>query len=462
MIAKMLLSSIAKETGGSLSDDVVFTGVSTDTRNIQSGDLFVALQGDRFDGHSYVPEAVKKGASAIVVSIVAETVVPQLQVADTRLAYGIIARQNRRQFSGTVVAITGSSGKTTTKDMIAAILSECGAVLATQKNLNNEVGVPLTLLEIDGSHQYAVIELGASAVGDIEYLSQFTEPNIAVVTNVMSAHIEGFGSIQTIAKTKGEIFESLSGNGTAVVNRDDDFFEQWQQQAGDAKVVTFSLKDSSADFFARDIVVDKTGVTRFLLCYQKEVCRIELGLLGLHNISNAVAAAAVALSAGADLQQVKKGLEKIRPINGRLKSISLGRLTVIDDTYNASPGSVMAAIDVLERFPGHRCLVLGTMAELGIEAEKLHEEVAEYARGKNLDQLIVVGEFAEMMAGRFGCSAVAYSSMEKLLEEANTLLVGGTVLVKGSRSARMERVVQSLVDSSNQRDLPHQVCPGDT
>jgi UDP-N-acetylmuramoyl-tripeptide--D-alanyl-D-alanine ligase len=461
MIAKMSLSSVVKETGGTLSADAVFTRVSTDTRDIQSGDLFVALKGDSFDGHHYLPEAVEKGASAVVVSIVAKTSVPQLQVSDTRLAYGIIARQNRRRFNGTVVAITGSSGKTTTKEMIAAILSECGAVVATKKNLNNEVGVPLTLLEIDGSHQYAVIELGASAVGDIEYLAQFAEPDIAVVTNAMPVHIEGFGSIQGVAKTKGELFESLSGNGIAVVNKDDDFYEQWQRQAGDAKVMTFSRDNSAADIFARDIVLDKTGATHFSLCYQDDTCRIELCLLGMHNVTNAIAAAAAGLSAGADLRQVKKGLEKVRPVSGRLKSIALDRLTVIDDTYNASPDSVRAAIDVLEGFSGKRCLVLGAMAELGPEAEKLHEEVAVYAREKKIDQFVAVGEFAKVMAASFGGSAVGYPSMDKLLENLDALLMSEMVLVKGSRSAHMERVVQALVGSLKQSDLPNQIRPGD-
>lgn len=461
MIAKMSLSSVAKETGGTLSADAVFNRVSTDTRYIQPGDLFVALKGDSFDGLHYVPEATEKGASAVVVSTVAETSIPQLLVSDTRLAYGLIARQNRRRFNGTVVAITGSSGKTTTKEMLAAILAECGAVVATKKNLNNEVGVPLTLLEIEASHQYAVIELGASAVGDIKYLAQFAEPNIAVVTNAMPVHIEGFGNIQSVAKTKGELFESLSDSGIAIVNRDDRFFEQWQRQAGDAKVVTFSRDDSAADCFARNIVVDKTGVTHFSLCYQSEACRIDLGLLGLHNVTNAIAAAAAAISAGADLRQVKKGLEKVRPVNGRLNSISLDRLTVIDDTYNASPDSVRAAIDVLERFSGHRCLVLGTMAELGPEAEKLHEEVAAYARDKKIDQFVAVGEFAELMAVCFGGSAAAYPNMDKLLEGMDVFLASESVLVKGSRSAQMERVVQALVDSSSQANLPYPIRPGD-
>jgi len=461
MIAEMSLSLVANEMGGELQGDALFQRVSTDSRKIQSGDLFVALNGDTYEGHRYVAEAVRKGAAAVLVSVEVESKIPKLQVDDSRRAYGIIARENRRRFPGAAIAITGSAGKTTTKEMIASILSECGAVLATKGNLNNEVGVPLTLLEIENRHKYAVVELGASAVGDIEYLAQFVEPDIALVTNAMAAHIEGFGDLQNVARTKGEVFESLAANGIAVVNRDDDFFSQWVLQAGNAKVVTFSKDTPEADYYAKNIIVKSPGFTRFLLCTEGESLEVNLGLLGSHNVNNAVAAAAVAVSAGADLQQVKKGLENVSPVSGRLNSIALQGLTVIDDTYNASPGSVKAAIDVLEGFSGKRCLVLGFMAELGADEEKLHREVAGYARDKNIDQLVAVGEYSDLMASEFGESSKSYSDIDEMVKELEDLSAAEVVLVKGSRSSRMERVVQALVDSPLYGGLPSRLNPGD-
>lgn len=446
MMAVMSLSKIVAETGGSLSADVDFSRVSTDTRNIQEGDIFVALVGDKYDGNKFVKEAQSKGASAVVVNSASDCDIPQWVVNDSKVAYGVIAKSNRRLFSGVVIGLTGSAGKTSTKEMIAAILSQCGSVLATKSNFNNEVGVPLTLLEINTDHKYAVIEMGASAVGDIRYLSQFVEPDIALVTNARAVHIEGFGDIDSIAATKGEIFESLTDAGIAVVNKDDDYFDLWTRQAGTAKVVSFSRSNNAANFYAQDIHVNNVGTTRFTLCCDQQEIEINLQLLGKHNVTNAIAATAVAMMAGADLQQVKVALDNICPVPGRLETKIAGDLMVIDDTYNASPASVNAATDVLAGLSGKRTLILGTMGELGSKAGELHKRVASYAKNAGIDQMLAVGEFSKLMVAEFDGLSKSFNNTEELIAELNLLDGSDVVLIKGSRSAHMEKVVEALIE----------------
>jgi len=454
MIAAMTLSDLSIDTGGELFGDASFERVCSDTRSVIAGDLFVALQGEHFDGHQFLLQAHNAGAVAAVVSKEMVAAIPQLKVADTRLALGLIARANRRRFDKPVIALTGSAGKTTTKEMIAAILAEAGAVLATQGNLNNEIGVPQSLLRINADHQFAVIEMGASHAGDIAYLGRFAEPDIALVTNAMSAHIEGFGDLETVAKTKGEIFESLAHNvdnkGVAIINQDDQFYLQWYKQAGKAKVYSFSKLNSAADFYASAITVNAQALTRFTLHTPQSAIVVNSALLGEHNVVNAVAAAAAATAAGASIEQIKNGLEKVQPMVGRLNPHVFPALTVIDDSYNASPGAVKAAVDVLASFAGQRCLVLGTMGELGDQALQSHLEVAQYARQQGIEQLLAVGEYAAPMAASFGVGARAYKEQMTLLDEIaldeiKQLCAVDVVLVKGSRSTRMERVVTALL-----------------
>ncbi len=446
MIAAMKLSQVAEQMSDhQLIGESVFNQVSTDTRTLVSGDLFVALEGESFDGHQFLDQAIASGASAAVLNREIPINIPHLVVNDSTLAYGLIARENRRAFNGKLIALTGSAGKTSCKEMIATIFAEDGEVLATQDNFNNEVGVPLTLLQLQASHKYAVVEMGARHQGDIKYLCRFAEPDIALVTNVMPVHLEIFGDVETIATTKGEIFESVAKAGIAVVNFDEKYIDQWMRQAGDAHIYSFSLKNKAADVYAGEIESLKNGCIQFLLCYQGEQLLIKLPVLGKHNVSNALAAATVAIAAGVSLPQIKAGLEKVTPVNGRLKTIELGDLTVIDDSYNASPGSVRAAIDVLAEFEGQRCLVLGTMGELGASAAEMHCEVAKYAADKNIEQLLFVGEFAESMAVQTGQNAVSFSDMNALLKQLALLEKSNVVLVKGSRSAKMERVIDSLV-----------------
>jgi len=448
MISALMLSDIARETGGTLLGEATAYGVCTDTRKVTPGDVFVALVGTHYDGHQFVAQAIEAGAVAAVVSSDVKADIPLLKVDDTRFALGQIARLNRRKFKGPVIALTGSAGKTTTKEMVASILSERGAVLATQSNFNNEIGVPLTLLAIDSSHRFAVVEMGASRSGDIAYLTQFAEPDIALLTNAMAAHIEGFGSLEGVAKTKGEIFESVAEGGFALLNQDDAFFQQWQKQAGKASITTFSKVDSTADFYASDIRVRRDGSTQFNLHMKQHAVAIQLGLLGEHNVFNAVAAATAAITAGATTENVKAGLERIKPVDGRLKPFAYPEQLIIDDSYNASPGAVKAAIDVLSQFSGERCLILGTMGELGDLAEDGHREVAEYARENGIEQLFIVGDYAKVVADAFGDRCRTFENMEQLLDGVGHHLNSAVVLVKGSRSAHMERAVEALKNNN--------------
>lgn len=449
MMTSLTLSEIAEAAQGQFSLDARFSGVSTDSRATNAGDLFVALSGDNFNGNQFVEDSADAGAVAAVVTENVITDLPVLRVADSRLALGAIARINRRNFSGPLVALTGSAGKTTTKELVASILSESGRVMATRGNFNNEVGVPLTLLRLQPEHDYAVVEMGASRAGDIAYLVAFAEPTVAVLTNAMPAHLESFGDLETIAVTKGEIFSGLDSNGVAVLNFDDQFFSQWQQSCSHCHQLTFSKSNSKADVYASDIRINAQALTEFNMHLKGKKIAISLPLLGEQNVANALAAGAAALAAGVDSEQIKRGLEKVEPVKGRLKPLRGQRCQIIDDTYNASPGAVKAAIDVLQSFAGSNSLVLGMMGELGEDAECLHGDIADYARDHGIDQLLVVGRFAAMMAARFGDNAYAFESMSDLLTALDSLISADVVLVKGSRSTAMERVVDSLSAESN-------------
>lgn len=448
MMSALRLSDIAIETGGELLGDALVSGVSTDSRCVSAGDLFVALVGENFDGNGFVQKAVAGGAVAAIVTDATEIDIPRIRVEDSRLALGLVARMNRRQFSGPLVALTGSAGKTTCKEMIASILRQCGEVLATRANYNNEIGTPLTLLGLEPKHEYAVIEMGASRANDIRYLAQFAEPTIALVTNAMAAHIEGFGSLQEVARTKGQILESVADNGVAIINIDDTFSEQWKQQAGAAAIVTVSLANADADFYARSVTLGAGGTTQFTLCTPEGEVEIHLSLLGIHNTFNAIAAAAAAYSAGASLEAIQAGLGAMVPVKGRLQVVELNSGIVIDDTYNANPGAVRAAIDLLAEYPGERCLVLGAMAELGTAAQAEHDAIARYARDRKIDRLVMVGPFAQQATKDFG---QAFSDVETMLAAYGDGMSADVILVKGSRSAKMERVVEALIENKNKR-----------
>ena len=451
MIGEMTLSQAAIAFGGTLLfPDCHFTSVSTDTRTLGDGELFVALRGANFDGHGFLEAAALRACGLVVDEPDKRLHRPQWVVADTTVALGQLAQLNRERFGGTLVALTGSTGKTTVKEMIAAILTQVGPTHATRGNLNNHIGVPRTVLEIDDRHRFAVIEMGASGPGEIDYLCRIARPDVALVNNVMAAHIEGFGSEAVIADTKGAVYTRLSPEGLAVVNLDDHWAQKWLAMAGRARTLTYSLAGRSGDLGAEDIETLGGEGSRFLLRIGTRTRSVQLALPGSHNIANALAAAACAHGAGASLDHIAAGLAAVTPVKGRMQALAGRRGSkVLDDTYNANPGSVRAAIDVLAARPGHRILVLGDMAELGSMATKGHRDIGLYAREQGVDKLYVTGRYAEHTARGFGETTEIFPDRESLAAALlGTLDATTTVLVKGSRSAAMEQVVALITEEN--------------
>lgn len=413
-------------------------GVSTDTRRLQAGELFIALQGPRFDGHDHLAAAQAAGAVAAVVSRPVNVPLPQLQVDDTLHALGRLGAAWRQRFQGTVVALTGSNGKTTVKEMIAAILRQCGSVLSTAGNLNNEIGVPLTLLRL-ADEQYAVIEMGANHHGEIAYLTSLVQPHVGLITNAGPAHLEGFGSLTGVAEAKGEIYQHLPAEATALLNRDDRFYDFWGGLVGSRQQRCFGLHADA------DVRGEALGAQRLRLWIEDQSIVIQLPLAGEHNLRNAVAAAAATHAAGASLEAIRAGLESIDPVGGRLQRVPGTRgYELIDDTYNANPASVQAALAALDGDP--RWLVLGDMAELGDEAEAMHREVGVQARELGFKRFYGVGEYCQGAVSAFGAGGQHFLSVDDLLKTLCKEAPGSqaVILVKGSRSMRMERVVAAL------------------
>ncbi len=425
--------------------NVPFQFVSTDTRTLQPGDLFVALVGDRFDGHEYIDLAIEKGACAVVISKSIETSVPYLQVKDTTKALGRLSLFNREKFNKDVIAVTGSSGKTTVKGMMATLLRQQNEVLVTRGNFNNHIGAPLTLLRLNHTYDYAMLELGASSEGEIDYIAQLAKPTVAIITNADSAHLEGFGDLETIVRTKGEIIGALSENGTAILNFDSPYFSQWQEMAAERRVISFGTNDK-ADVYAADIKMDLIGCCHFNLHVADECAPVHLHVLGRHNVSNALSCAAACVALNMPLALIVSGLQEFQGVEGRLiEKKGLQESIVIDDTYNANPASVRAALDVLASRSGHRIFVMGDMAELGVETQLAHAEMGVYARKVNIDEFFAIGEFSRGAADSFGEDAHWFASNDSLLRFLNRKLnKNTTVLVKGSRSARMDRVVLAI------------------
>lgn len=463
-MTELTLSEMAQVYGGTLMyPDCRFQSVSTDSRHIDEGQLFVALRGERFDAHEFLPNVATRAGGMVVERPVKDINVPQWVVPNTTEALGQIALSNRKAFMGPVIAITGSSGKTTVKEMVSTILGESAPVLATKGNLNNHIGVPLTLLALSSQHRYAVVEMGASALGEISYLCELACPDVVLVNNVLPAHVEGFGSVENIARAKGEIYQGVSAEGTAVVNLDESYVNQWLASTR-ARVLTFSMTNSEADFTVRDLVVDERGCCTFVLVTPVGEASVKLPLAGQHNVANALAAAACSHAAGAELGLISSGLNKLQQVSGRLNIERLDNgSTVIDDTYNANPGSVKAAIDALVNIRGHHVLILGDMGELGDDEASMHGEVGRYAAEKGVDTLLAVGPLCANTAREFGANGKHFDSKEQLVEylldneksgeagaeissELEQLLKGdAVVLVKGSRFMGMEQVVKVLV-----------------
>jgi UDP-N-acetylmuramoyl-tripeptide--D-alanyl-D-alanine ligase len=462
----MRLSEAATVLGGKLAGgDAPFTGVGTDTRTLHAGELFVALRGDKYDGHRFLPQARAAGAAAAMVEEAAgltpEHDLPLLSVADTRIALGDLAASWRARFAIPVVALTGSSGKTTVKEMLAAILREAirragtadetEAVLATRGNLNNDIGMPLTLLGLRAEHRYAVVEMGMNHAGELRALTKLARPDVALVNNAGSAHIEYLGSHEAIARAKGEIFEGLGPRGIAVINADDRFAPLWRELAGGATRVEFGL-EQAADVTA-DYELDAAD-SALVLKVRGGEARTTIAAPGLHNVRNALAAAAAAVALEIPLDVIAAGLQAFSGMKGRLeRKRGLQGATVLDDTYNANPESMRAGFAVLARAAGKKLLVLGDMGELGAAAAALHTELGAAARAAGIDRLFALGEQSKQTAAAFGSGATHYASIEELLADVKQALAPDvTVLVKGSRFMRMERVVQAIVSDEGREE----------
>jgi UDP-N-acetylmuramoyl-tripeptide--D-alanyl-D-alanine ligase len=440
------LAAVAREVQGRLvGADHPFNAVTTDTRQLGAGSLFVAIPGDRFDGNDFVDEASAKGAAGALVSRLAASPLPQIEVRDSRRALGAMARAWRASFSIPVIAVTGSSGKTTVKELVAAILSVSRSVCVTQGNLNNDIGVPLTLMRLNGEHAAAVIELGANHPGEIDYLAGLAQPTVGVITNAAEAHLEGFGSLRGVCLAKGELLDHLPRAGTAVLNADDRFRSDWAARSRCEYTVTFGFAPNADCRVLGEPQYLANGSEFRMRLPDGEEADAWLPLLGRQNVANALAAAAAAQAVGTSIDDIVAGLARATPVRGRLRAVS-GRngATIIDDSYNANPGSVHAALDHLAALAGKRILVFGNMAELGPTGPALHKEIGEYARGR-CDMLFAIGDLASEAATAFGRDGRRVADVEAARAALDPLLAADvTVLVKGSRVMGLDRLVRTL------------------
>jgi UDP-N-acetylmuramoyl-tripeptide--D-alanyl-D-alanine ligase len=439
------LSFAADAMQGTLhGEDRTFDGVSTDSRTLQEGELFVALSGPNFDGNKFVSHAHGKGAAAAIVSQLVNEDVAQIEVDDTRLALGQLAAAWRGKHSLTVIGITGSNGKTTLKEMVAACLSSVEPTLATQGNLNNDIGMPMVMSRIDASHRYAVLEMGANHADEIAYLTALARPDVVVITNAAAAHLEGFGSMKGVADAKAEILLGEPRPECVVLNSDDEFYSYWLSLVDGIDVLSFGLTEG-ADIRADQIETGK-GQTHFSLHLLDTKCEVTLPLAGAHNVRNACAAAAVATALDVPAEIIKQSLESMSPLSGRLQAMqALGGATLYDDSYNANPLSVIAAAEFIASLPGESWLVLGDMFELGEDADKIHHDVGESIKGAGVDRLCTFGELSQHASEAFGEGSSSYETLDALIADISTGLADNVnLLVKGSRGMRMERVVEAL------------------
>lgn len=471
---ELTTSEIVQATGGKLVNGVldypVINAVCTDSRALEAGCLFIALHGELFDAHQFLDQAEQAGAALLLVHRHINSQLPYILVKDTRIALGLLGAYVKQQIAGLqCAAITGSNGKTTTKALLSQILRQFSdaehSVLATAGNFNNDIGLPLTLLRLTKQSRFAILELGANHQGEIAYTAQLAKPDVALINNVMPAHLAGFGSLEGVAKAKGEIWSSLAEKGCAVVNVDDNFAHQYLQQLSQLqrKTITFSQTDSAANVFASGIKFDSLGQARFTLNWsdnsQIQSTLIQLHLPGKHNVSNALAAASMALALGCSLDVISRGLNLVKAVAGRVNPSQVNQwVRVIDDTYNANSASVKAAIDLLAQYDGAHLLILADMAELGEYGEQEHLAIGEYAAEQGIEQLLTVGELTQHTCQAFTArgqnSAMHFTNKQelsgylrkKLLKNSDKL----TVLVKGSRSAKMEEIVAVIKQTVNQ------------
>ena len=444
------LSDFAQACGGLLhGSDKSFAGVSSDTRTIGQGELFVALRGPRFNANEFLNVAHSAGAAGALVDSVQNVPLSQIVVHDTQAALERISHVWRNQFSIPLVGVAGSNGKTTAKEMTATILSRAGNCLATRGNLNNHIGVPLTILRLETANQFAVVEMGANRGGEVAALVRIARPTVGLITNAGAEHLEGFGSLEGVARAEGEMVEGLASDATAVINADDEFAGLWRSLTG-ARVVTFGVQ-KKADFAASDIRTTLAAdgfVTHFTLVSPIGKAAIELKMGGRHNVSNALAAAAAASAAGATLQHVVAGLSAVRAVPGRLqfKKAASGAW-LIDDSYNANPSSMRAGIDVLAELEGRKWLVLGDMAELGDHSNSAHAEIGTYAREHGIERLYATGPLSVLAVESFGAGAKWFPDSQSLSQALGVASPDIRMLIKGSRVNRLERVVDALVSA---------------
>jgi len=453
-----LAQLVATIDGAQMTRDTSFEGVSTDSRQVASGALFVALRGETFDAHDFLDQVAAKGVAAVVVDKLPEHFpLPAIVVPDTLVALGRIGNAWRRRFDIPVIGVTGSNGKTTVKEMIASILAAAfglEARLATQGNLNNEIGVPLTVMRLQDSHRAAVVELGMNHPGEIARLAAIAAPTVALVNNAQREHQEFMHTVEAVARENGSVLAALPAQGVAVFPGDDEYTALWRELAGDRRVLSFGLSEAcdvraayTVNSFGSDLDVS-AGAQRFT---------IKLAAAGTHNVRNALAACACALAAGIPLDAIVRGLESFAPVNGRLqRKQAANGATVIDDSYNANPDSVRAAIDVLAQYPSPRILVLGDMGEVGTQGPEFHEEIGAYAAARGIDTVLATGDLARHMTGSGAQHHEQFDDLLAALDKQLGSKSDATVLVKGSRFMKMERVVKHLIDSThNGKDAQH-------
>lgn len=449
--------------GGELfGADEIFTGISTDSRSVQQGELFFALKGEHFDGHEMCDAAHQLGAVASVTERDIKAAKPYVKVANTRVALGQLAHHWRKKHDVKLVGVTGSNGKTTVKEMLACVLNEAGSVLATKGNFNNDIGLPKTLFELTIDHEFAVIEMGANHIGEIENLASIAQPQVSVVTLCAPAHLEGFGSIEGVAQAKGEIFSSLPVTGTAVINRDDAFYDYWVGVSGPRKKISFGLDPHTADVYATNMQPRGLGEgTSFMFHFRDESTLVTIPHDGHHNVLNALAAGASALALDCSLEQVSNGLANSVVVTGRLNFHSVGdHVRIIDDTYNANPASLMAAVKVAVETGSECWVVIGDMGELGASGPQIHQECGTEIAATGVTRLFTFGELAAFSGEAFGANAKIFDDkntlVETLLEQlkkrefkplARPLARPLVILVKGSRYTQMETIVQALLAS---------------
>ncbi|MBA6223777.1 UDP-N-acetylmuramoyl-tripeptide--D-alanyl-D-alanine ligase [Colwellia sp. MB02u-18] len=460
------LTELSQAVNGQLiGENLTINAISTDSRALKAGDVFLALHGPNFDGHKFLTQASELGCSAVIVEQAQDKLnIAQIVVKDSHQALGDIAAYVKAKVAPKTVAITGSSGKTTVKEMVAAILNRLGNVLATKGNFNNDIGVPLTLLRLEQKHDFAVVELGANHIGEIAYTAALVKPDVAMINNIAAAHLEGFGDLCGVARAKGEIFSGLNAGGVAIYNQNTPWADKWQWRLTDKQVRRFSCQ-GSADCYSHQEVLDDNGCASFQLITPIGNTYIELTVPGHHNVCNAVAAATIALEFGASLDDIRLGLAAMAAVKGRLNLHQLSsKIKLIDDSYNANVESINAASDLLASYSGRRILILGDMGELGGEARRYHQEVGEHAKSKEIDDLLTLGVLSQNATDAFyrgrNTQAQHFSSKEKLMSRLQQLLQDEeqqvTLLVKGSRSAHMEYVVADIIKWHNSQTMQEQ------